>query len=131
MDRATRRYVPAAGFALLLLAVSLRPAPETGGPTPQLVGIAVDKWVHVGSYGLLTVLLAWGLHTRTLSVVAAVALVAVCYGGGIELLQGLVPSRSPSVADMVANTVGAVAGGSVWLATRATPSMRERWRSEQ
>jgi VanZ family protein len=131
MDRATRRYVPAGGFALLLLVVSLAPAPETGGSMPQFFGIALDKWVHVGSYGTLTALLAWGRNSRTVAAVALVAALALGYSGGIELLQGLVPSRSPSVADMVANAVGVVGGGSVWLAARTAPQTSVWRRSEQ
>ena len=115
MTRLPRRYLPAAAFSLLLLAVSLVPAPETGGPTPELLGVALDKWVHAGSYGTLTVLLAWARDSRTVAAVALVAGLALGYGGGIELLQTLVPSRSLSAADMVANAVGAVGGASVWL----------------
>jgi len=115
MDRAHRRYLPAVAFSLLLLVVSLVPAPETGGPTPEPLGIAPDKWVHAGGYGALTVLLAWARDSRTVAAVALVAGLALGYGGGIELLQTLVPSRSLSAADMVANAVGAVGGASVWL----------------
>jgi len=109
------RQLPAVGFAALLLVVSLLPAPETGGPTPELLGVALDKWVHAGGYGTLTVLLARARDSRTVAAVALVAALALGYGGGIELLQGLVPSRSTSLADMVANAVGVVVGGSVWL----------------
>lgn len=115
MARPTRRQLPAVVFAGLLLAVSLVPAPETGGPTTAPLGIALDKWVHAGSYGTLTVLLAWARRSRKLRAVAAVAVVAVCYGGGIELLQGLVPSRSTSVADTLANSLGAVVAALAWL----------------
>lgn len=125
MSRSTRRYLPSIAFAVLLLVASLVPAPETGGPSlPAPLGIALDKWVHAGSYGALTVLLAWSRGSRDLAAVAVLVAVAVGYGGGIELLQGLVPSRSPSVADAVANTVGAVVGGGLWMALRTVTSMR-------
>jgi len=117
MDRSmSRRYRPAVAFAALLLVVSLLPAPETGAPTPELLGVALDKWVHAGSYAALTGLLAWGRGSRALAVVAVLAALAVGYGGAIELLQGLVASRSLSGADALANTVGAVGGGALWLA---------------
>ena len=115
MGPKSRRYRPAIAFALLLLVVSLLPAPETGGPTPELLGLALDKWVHAGSYAALTGLLLRGHGRREFVAVAALVALAVGYGGGIELLQGLVASRSLSVADMVANTAGAVLSGLAWL----------------
>ncbi|MBV0900452.1 VanZ family protein [Haloarcula salina] len=115
--RRFRRYLPAAGFALVLLGTSLTPVPEGAGEqVPALLGIALDKWVHALSYGVLTALLAWARRARSLPVVAALAAVAVCYGAGIELLQGLVPSRGLSGADFLANGVGAVLAGALWLA---------------
>lgn len=111
----SRRYRPAIGFALLLLLVSLLPAPAARGPTPQLLGFAPDKWIHAGSYAALTALLLRGHGRRELATIALLVALAVGYGGSIELLQGLVASRSLSVADMVANTAGAVLSGLVWL----------------
>ncbi|MFC6757453.1 MULTISPECIES: VanZ family protein [Haloarcula] len=116
MDRPTRRYLPAIAFAVLLLVVSLVPAPETGGaPLPTPFGIALDKWVHAGSYGALTGLLAWARRSREVVVVGALVALAIGYGVGIELLQGLVPSRGTSGADAIANTVGATLAGLAWL----------------
>ena len=131
MDCPRRRYLPALAFSLLLLVASLVPVPETGGPTPEPLGIALDKWVHAGSYGTLTVLLAWARGSRTIAAVAVVAAVSVGYGGGVELLQGFVASRSLSGADMVANAVGAVGGGGAWLlvAERAS-ALEARVRTE-
>ncbi|AUG46444.1 hypothetical protein BVU17_02495 [Haloarcula taiwanensis] len=112
-----RRYLPAAGFALVLLATSLLPVPEGASEqVPALLGVALDKWVHALSYGVLTALLAWGRRARSIPLVAALVAVAVCYGAGIELLQRLVPSRGLSGADFLANAVGAVLAGALWLA---------------
>jgi len=120
MDRSTpRQYGPAIAFGALVLVVSLAPAPETGGPTPELLGVALDKWVHAGSYAALTGLLAWGRRSRAVAAVAVLTAIAVGYGGTVELLQGLVPSRSLSGADALANGVGAVGGGALWLALSA------------
>jgi len=130
MNRPPRRYLPAIAFALLLLGVSLFPAPETGGPTPTLLGVTLDKWVHAGSYGGLTALLARAHQRRELAAVAVLVAVAVGYGGGIELLQGLVPSRSSSLADLIANTVGAVVGGGLWM-TLGRPRSMQATQSEQ
>jgi VanZ family protein len=112
-----RRYLPAVGFSLLLLGTSLLPVPEGASEqVPVLLGVALDKWVHALSYGVLTALLAWARRARSVPLVAALAAVAVCYGAGIELLQTLVPSRGLSGADFVANGVGATLAGALWLA---------------
>lgn len=113
MERsAVRRWVPAAGFALLLLVTSLVPVPGSDSvPVPTLLGVPLDKWVHAVGYGVLTGLLAWGGRTRGVADVAVVVFVAIGYGAGIEVLQGFVPSRGTSVADGVANAVGAVLAG--------------------
>jgi len=120
MDEQSRRYLPAVGFAVLVLVASLIPAPETGGPIPTPFGIAADKWVHAASYAVLTGLLAWGQGSREGAAVAVLATLAVGYGGGIELLQGLVPSRSLSGLDLLANGVGAALGGTLWIALVAS-----------
>ncbi|MBX0294958.1 VanZ family protein [Haloarcula nitratireducens] len=113
---ATRRHLPAIAFAVVLLVTSLLPTPESaGGQIPALLGISPDKWVHAFSYGALTGLLAWGRTARRVTVVAALAGIAVAYGAGIELLQGLVPSRGTSWLDFLANAVGAALAGAAWL----------------
>ena len=122
-----RRYLPAVGFSLLLLATSLLPVPEGAGEqVPALLGITLDKWVHAASYGTLAVLLAWGRQAREVSAVAVLVTIAICYGAGVELLQGLVPSRGVSGADLVANAVGAVLAGLAWLAARRPGSPPDR-----
>ncbi|EMA00838.1 VanZ like family protein [Haloarcula vallismortis] len=122
-----RRYLPAAGFSLLLLVTSLLLVPEGAGEqVPALLGFALDKWVHAASYGLLAALLAWGRQARDVTTVAALVTVSVCYGAGVELLQALVPSRGVSGADFVANAVGAVLAGLAWLLVRRFGKLSDR-----
>ncbi|QIO24075.1 VanZ family protein [Haloarcula sp. JP-L23] len=111
-----RRHLPAIAFAALLLVTSLVPVPGSGADAvPTLLGVALDKWVHAGSYGTLTVLLAWRQRTRTVTAVALLAALTVGYGAGIEILQGLVATRDTSGADFVANAVGAALASVAWL----------------
>lgn len=128
VHRRYRRYLPAAGFALVLLVTSLTPVPEGASEqVPALFGVPLDKWVHALSYGVLTALLAWGRRARSLSPIVALAGLAVCYGAGVELLQGLVPSRGLSGADFLANAVGAGLAGALWLALVRTDAASD-WR---
>ncbi|WP_336330609.1 VanZ family protein [Haloarcula sp. CGMCC 1.2071] len=122
-----RRYLPAVGFSLLLLVTSLLPVPEGAGEqVPALLGFTLDKWVHAASYGILAALLAWGRQARDVTTVAALVTVSICYGTGVELLQGLVPSRGVSGADFVANAVGAVLAGLSWLAAHRTGALSDQ-----
>ncbi|MGB9933268.1 VanZ family protein [Haloarcula amylolytica] len=123
----SRRYLPAVGFSLLLLVTSLLPVPEGAGEqVPALLGFTLDKWVHAASYGTLAVLLAWGRQARDVIAVAALVTVSVCYGAGVELLQGLVPSRGVSGTDFVANAVGAVLAGLAWIAAHRSSILSDR-----
>ena len=116
MSRPELRYLPAVALGAVLLAVSLVPLPETGGPAlPAPLGVAPDKWVHAVSSGALTALLAWARRSHDAVAVAAIAALVIGYGAGIELLQGLVPSRGTSVPDLLANAVGAVSAALAWL----------------
>jgi len=126
-----RRLWPAVAFAALLLVTSLVPVPDSGtAAVPALLGVALDKWVHAGSYALLTGLVVWGRDRRDLLAVAAVAALVVGYSVGIEFLQSLVPTRDLSLLDAVDNTAGALTAGLALAATGSAP-LRARRRSEQ
>jgi VanZ family protein len=120
MERsATRRWLPAIVFALLLLVTSLVPLPQNGaGTVPALLSVSLDKWAHAAGYGAFTVLLASGRRAQRARSVAALVALAVAYGAGIEGLQALTASRSASGADMLANGVGAVLAGVAWRWSR-------------
>jgi VanZ family protein len=116
MNRQARQYLPAILLAVVIFATSLFPVPAGASERlPTLFGVALDKWVHAVSYGALTGLLAWSRQSRAVPVVFGLAALAIGYGACVELLQGLVPSRGTSGADMVANAAGALCVAVVWL----------------
>lgn len=85
-----------------------------------------DKVMHFVTYGVLAFLVARGIgpvqgEFSWRRVFAAVAF-AVAYGISDEFHQSFVPGRSPSVFDLVADGLGALAGA--WFARRLgkTPS---------
>jgi hypothetical protein len=91
--------------------------PEVGveedvfGLLANIVGFAQDKWRHFPAYGTLSYALAyatenWALERWTRAVVVVV--VVALYGIGIEVGQYMTPVRFFSVADIIANTLGAV-----------------------
>lgn len=68
-----------------------------------LLGDLNDKLEHAAAYAGLMVWFG-GMFRRSLQVWIAIALVVL--GGGIELLQGLTPTRTPDVLDLAADSVG-------------------------
>ena len=77
---------------------------------PGTVGFNVwDKLQHFGAYALLAGLITVALEARRWWLWGLVGLVA--FGGGLEILQGLV-GRDMSFRDEIANTLGVIAGGS-------------------
>jgi VanZ family protein len=98
-----------------------------GGPPPEgpghLLGVPTDKLLHAVAFLVLTLLTARAVRYelprggRTARVgLAVVASVAV--GVLLEVYQLALPDRSASVADAVADAIGAVLGGAVLLAVR-------------
>jgi VanZ family protein len=104
---ATRRLVIAANliYAVALLVVGLIPS------IPEAVAGVSDHLAHAMAYAVQAVLL-YGLFLRSCGRGRAAVLaigVAVLYGGFVEMLQSLQPTRTVEAADLVANTVGAAA----------------------
>jgi hypothetical protein len=87
------------------LVVLFAPAGDVPGAPP-----GVDKLVHGGLFLALAMTGRWaGLRS------AALAPALVAYAGGSEVLQGLdVIGRTASVADWIADVVGALAGLLLW-----------------
>lgn len=98
-------WVPAVAWASLLFALSSQPVL----PSPPGVD---DKMAHALSYGLLGALCLVGLSrggwpgVTWRRALVAVGL-AIAYGVTDEVHQAFVPGRSPDIADVVADGVGA------------------------
>lgn len=96
---------------LAIVALSLIPV-SIPGPS------GTDKLLHLGVH---TGMAAGGLaFCRTARGLVAVALACVAIGISIELAQDLVPHRHMSMADVVANSVGAGLGlaAALWALAR-------------
>ncbi len=87
---------------------------------PQPPGNVPDVGVHAVVYGVLAMLVLRGItdgrwREVTFVAVAATVLVSALYGLTDEWHQSFVPGRSPEARDLVADTVGAMAGATaVW-----------------
>lgn len=103
------------GLCVLIFWQSSGPVPPR---TPSLPGL--DKLVHAGVYALLAFLAARAFATlprsyapRTLAWAAVVF--AVLYGLSDEVHQAFVPERTADIWDLVADALGAFAGGAFYL----------------
>jgi VanZ like family len=100
-------------WALCILVLCLIP----GRALPKWDWFALfdlDKVVHLGMFGALTVLLADAMRKRDAYAryILRAAVLSIAYGVATELLQGMeLLGRRTDPGDMVANTVGAVLGG--------------------
>jgi VanZ family protein len=107
-----RAWLPAAAMALAIFVASSIP----GRHMPPARIPHLDKLQHGGAYLLLGAACAHGLDRSAMSGAAPVRLVlagaamALGYGVSDELHQGLVPGRSPDLADLGADGLGALIG---------------------
>lgn len=106
---------------IFYFSVSVPPGVPSGFPE-TILGFFLDKWLHFAAYAALAAALGYAclapgyrLDRREL---ALVFLVALGYGASIELLQAMLPERAFSVADMVANGIGAALGTGPWRLLR-------------
>lgn len=79
-------------------------------PTPYLSDTVLEVTAHLMEYGVLAVLLHYPLRERGMTLRAAfvVALIgAVLYGISDEWHQSFVPTRTPSVSDLMVDAIGA------------------------
>lgn len=112
-----------AAALLFVLVLSMWPMPE-----PPTLSTGWDKTDHIATYFLLGCLglIAW--RPRSGRVLAGL----VAYGGAIELLQSLVPSRVGDWQDVMANVAGVLLAAAAigWSNARRTRSLgAERYRT--
>lgn len=91
-------------------------------PTPGIIPFW-DNQLHFAAYASLALALAYGTgdaeERRSLVQILTLFLVTVAYGASIEAVQFLPPERHPSLADALANGIGAFAVFAwVWLESR-------------
>ncbi len=100
----------AVGLAGFMLYGSLSPALAPPGE------YGADKLLHTAAYGTLAGLMALGTRNRQGAVIAI--LLAIAFGGMVEIAQGFIPERSGSWGDFAANSLGAILVGGAFAARR-------------
>jgi len=105
-----RAWWLALGWMLVALVICLSLMPQPPQPLNFDNG---DKLEHASAYGLLMAWFGQIYWSRGHRVRIAAAL--VCMGVTLEILQGLTGYRTFDYADMLANTVGVLAGWTLSL----------------
>lgn len=118
-------WAPVIVYCVVIFTWSSLPHPEEYAP--GLFRLAGDKTVHAIEYGILGVLFyrafryAAGARARDYALPLAI-FTAIAYGVSDELHQAFVPSRVPSVWDVLADGVGAALAVWAWhWLTRLAP----------
>lgn len=125
----TSRWWPAVIVTGAILALSLVPLSGSGAVSSassgSIAGVSADKLLHVLDYTALAIALLYARRARTVPECLVVFAATAVLGGAIELLQGPVPTRHPSLLDAVANAVGAAVATAGWWFVR-TSRVRKR-----
>ncbi|WP_049902352.1 VanZ family protein [Halococcus agarilyticus] len=111
------RYALVAVVACVILVASVLEPDPTAAPTMGPFGIVgADKWTHALAYAGLTgtLLYASVSSNRDGSRVVLAVVLAVGFGIGVELVQWPIPYRTASVADAIADAVGALLLALAW-----------------
>jgi VanZ family protein len=117
LKKSDRYLLPALGWLILSTVLLTLPQSAFRGGSWFSKIPWFDKWVHIGMFGIMAVLLCWGIFKRksnddklkTYFIWAGCACLA--YGVAMEFVQKFwVPFRSFDAGDVVADGVGAAAG---------------------
>ena len=102
------------GYLVLLTVLLLTPDPmAVFRPERELYGII--SWLMPSVHFLTMALLAWlTLAARWPLSLGWVVALLILYAVGTEGLQALVPTRTPSLADVFQNLIGIATGSAVW-----------------
>ena len=99
-------------FVVTLASLDPNTRPPGGGYAP----IQFDAVAHVAAYGFLavTALLCLGARSRSLPYLGLLSL----YGGMLEFFQAMIPGRSGSFDDLLANVIGVAVGAVLMVFVR-------------
>lgn len=80
-----------------------------------LAKIWFDKWVHLGIFAFLSIILCWSINRKDKSVIAWIFIGTAIYGMLVEIVQDqFIPNRSFDIGDWVADALGSIIGLVLW-----------------
>lgn len=113
------RFIPVLGMMTAIFVVSSQPGDQLHLPE----FLSFDKAWHLLEYAILAITCLFALHPTPAKAKTSVALGVVCfaalYGASDEFHQSFVPLRDSSLADVIADTLGAsIVAGYWWFKGR-------------
>lgn len=112
-----RYFLPATGWIILCTVLLTLPQSAFPGKSWLTYIPWLDKWVHLGLFSIMAVLLCWGyFKTRNLTgalkkTFIGIGVLCLLYGIAMEFVQKYwVPNRSFDPGDVIADGAGAAAG---------------------
>ena len=108
-----------AGAGWFVLSTIFLTLPGTSFPSENWLSVVnFDKIVHVSIFSGMVILFCWGIYKRSKNLGKKIntafiicTLLAILYGVIIEYVQKyFIPNRSFDVTDIVADSIGAIAG---------------------
>ena len=120
MKPKTLLFIPA--IIWLIISFILLTLPGSDIPKASFLDlIYFDKWVHIGMFGLLTILWCYPFFKTTMAsriFFLRITLIIISYGILMEFVQKFFASeRSFDITDMIADAVGAIIAF-FWVARR-------------
>jgi VanZ family protein len=109
-------FLPLMLWAAAIFAVSSIPNLSA----PQVGITYTDKFAHFTEYFILSICASYAIHKSELwrSVFLPAVLLGVVFGASDEFHQSFVPGRSMEFLDLVADTLGAICGSTLYIAMR-------------
>ena len=129
-----KKFLPGIAWFFIVLVLTCLPGDDI--PSAEwLDKIYFDKWVHVGIFGLLTVLFCWPFYKsdfsakQRLNYFIRITIAVSIWGLTIEFIQRFyIPGRSYDLLDWAADSVGALIA--FWFCRKIfliSPVQGQRW----
>lgn len=115
------------GLALAWMALIffLSAQPDLPRPAIGWLDLLTSSGAHLFLYGVLALLLHWGLGSGRRNLVLAFGL-ALIYGVSDEIHQAFVPGRVPDAFDLVSDALGAALALAAWHGLRIRTGRQRR-----
>jgi len=111
-----KRQIVVAWWLALIATTTASLMPNMGPPTTPLLGLGMDKIIHLATYFVLAAVPA--LFFRSGGPIIRSVLLVAAMSIGIEFAQDLVPGRLFSMGDVIANMLGVLPGLVIGLYSR-------------
>ncbi|HMJ47300.1 MAG TPA: VanZ family protein [Ferruginibacter sp.] len=112
----TRKFMPGIAWFFIVLLLICLPGNDLPEPESWMEKIYLEKWVHMGMFGMLALLFMWPVGKSVFSPTLKwqyfikIALASSIWGLATEFIQKFfIPGRSFDIMDWAADSIGILA----------------------